>query len=112
MKKPPIPKKLAPTETPKPEKKPSTKAKSATKALAIEDACVMALEKLRALNLDTNLQAELQWCIGSYRYDGNPIGLFQMAKRAVAVFTVEKANKTKGITVKLISDLEKAIGSN
>jgi hypothetical protein len=82
------------------------------KAISIEAASEQALDKLRELNLDTGLQSDLQWCLGSFRHDGNPAGLYQMAKRAVAVFTVEKANKTKGITAKLIADLEKAIGNN
>jgi hypothetical protein len=87
-------------------------AKSATTESPIEKACLLALDKLKELNLDAGLQSEIQWCLGSYQHDGNPAGLYNMAKRAVAVFTVEKAAKTKGVTIKLISDIEKAIGSN
>lgn len=94
----------------KPAKAPA--APKATKAVAIDAACEMALTKLRDLNLDAGLQSDLQWCLGSFQHDGNPAGLYLMAKRAVAVFTVEKANKTKGITAKLIADLEAAIGKN
>jgi hypothetical protein len=87
-------------------------AKSVKAETSIEKACDLALDKLKELNIDGGLQSEIQWCLGSYRHDGNPAGLYVMAKRALAAFTVEKANKTKGITAKLISDLEKAIGSN
>jgi hypothetical protein len=90
----------------------ATKTKATKKESSIENACEAALDKLKELNIDAGLQSEIQWCIGSYRHDGNPAGLYIMAKRALAAFTVEKANKTKGITAKLISDLEKAIGSN
>jgi hypothetical protein len=90
----------------------AAKAKATKKESSIENACEAALDKLKELNIDAGLQSEIQWCIGSYRHDGNPAGLYIMAKRALAAFTVEKANKTKGITAKLISDLEKAIGSN
>ena len=88
------------------------KPKAAKKEITIEQVCETALTKLKELNIDEGLQSEIQWCLGSYGYDKNPAGLYQMAKRALAIFTVEKANKTKGITAKIISDLEKAIGTN
>lgn len=101
---------ISATTTPKVEKVAKTKA--VKKEASIETACESALDKLKELNIDAGLQSEIQWCLGSYRHDGNPAGLYVMAKRALAVFTVEKANKTKGITAKLIADLEAAIGSN
>jgi hypothetical protein len=85
---------------------------TAAKVISIEKACTAALAKLKELNIDESLQSEIQWCLGSYQSDKNPIGLYQMAKRAIAVFTVELANKTKGVTAKLVTDLEKAIGGN
>ena len=98
----------------KAEKQPKAKApkKVATKSTSIEKACEVALSKLKALNIDEGLQSEIQWCLGSYANDKNPAGLYIMAKRALAVFTVELASKSKGVTAKLISDLEKAIGDN
>lgn len=66
-----------------------------------------ALKKLKDLGIDNQLQADLEWCIGSYKADKNPIGLYEMARRALVVF---KENKnTKGVTTKLISDLEKVV---
>lgn len=65
------------------------------------------LKKLKDLGIDNQLQADLEWCLGSYKADNNPIGLYEMARRALVVF---KDNKTtKGVTPKLISDLEKVI---
>ena len=78
----------------------------------IDNACELALVKLRDLNIDENLQGEIAWCLGSYRNDNNASGLYLAAKRALAIFTVELASKTKGVTTKLVSDLEKAIGGN
>ena len=75
----------------------------------IEKACETALNKLKGLNLEIPLQAEIQWCLGSYRQDRNPVGLYQMANRALKVFKAEQDKKTKGITAKLIGDLEKAL---
>lgn len=89
--------------------KPSTR--NSKKGIGIEEACEMALNKLRELDIEHALQADLQWCLGSYRADGNPIGLFQMLDRAVAVFKREKTAKTPGINTKLISDLSKALNS-
>ena len=128
MKKPTTPKKtVAATSTPKSEAKkevaiipvkeqkvsnPKAPKKETEKAIAIDKACKTALVKLKELNIDDRLQSEIQWCLGSYEGDKNPLGLFQMAKRAHAIFVVELASKTKGITAKLVSDLEKAIGGN
>ncbi len=92
--------------------KPKAAKKTATKESSIDKACQLALDTLRELNLDEGLQSEMQWCLGSYQNDLNPSGLYLMAKRAHATFTAELANKTKGITTKLITDLEKAIGKN
>lgn len=83
--------------------------RKATPALNIETACELALDKLRAMDIEHPLQADLQWCLGSYRGDGNPIGLYQMAERALAVFQREKATGSKAIPAKLISDLTKVL---
>ena len=90
-------------------KKAATPKKPTVKSLDIEGACELALAKLRDLDIEHPLQADLQWCLGSYRGDGNPIGLYQMAERALAVFQREKAAGNKSIPAKLISDLSKAL---
>jgi hypothetical protein len=51
----------------------------------------------------------MEWCLGSYRSDRNPVGLYETAKRALAVFHAEKQKKTKGVTARLINDLERAV---
>jgi hypothetical protein len=91
-------------------KKAPAKTKSAT-AMSIDAACIAAAEKLSALGLDAQLQAEIDWCLASYRNDGNPVGLYQMIERALPIFKEELGKKTKGITAKFIADLEKA-GTN
>lgn len=75
----------------------------------IEKASEEALQKLQELGIDEQLQRDIQWCLGSYRADNNPVGLYESAKKALAVFREEKEKKTKGVTAKLISDLEKAV---
>jgi len=92
--------------------KPTASKKGTDNGKLIEKACKDALAKLQELNIDENLQSEMNWCLGSYRGDGNPAGLYQMAKRALAIFTYEQADASKGISAKLIAGIEKAIGKN
>lgn len=95
----------------KPAKKAAAKKSSPSPASIIEAASETALAKLRDLNLDHQLQGEIDWCLASYRSDGNPIGLYHMVERSINVFKGELAKKTKGVTAKLISDLEKAFAT-
>jgi hypothetical protein len=88
-----------------------TPAKKATPSVSIEAAAETSLKKLRDLDFDPQLQSEIDWCLASYRSDGNPVGLYQMVERTIDVLKPELARKTKGVTAKLISDLEKALAS-
>lgn len=75
----------------------------------IEKVSTDALEKLKALGIEEQLQRDLQWCLGSFRADQNPSGLQETAKKALVVFQNEKEKKTKGVTASLINDLEKIV---
>lgn len=75
----------------------------------IEKASEEVIRKLQELGIDEQLQRDLQWCLGSYRADNNPVGLYDSLKRAISVFRNEKDKKTKGVTAKMISDLEKVV---
>lgn len=77
----------------------------------IEAASETSLKKLRELNIDHQLQSEIDWCLASYRNDGNPVGLYEMVYRTVTVLKEEQSKKTKGVTAKFISDLEKALAT-
>ena len=87
-----------------------SKAKAPAKA-SIEKVCEDTLKTLKSLGIEPQLQSDITWCLGSYKTDKNPVGLYEMAGRALAVFQAEKVKKTKGITTKLIDDLEKAAKS-
>ena len=97
----------------KPTAKTAAKKASAPRASAsnntLEKASEEALAKLRELGIEEQLQRDLQWCLGSYRADSNPVGLQSNAKKALEVFKMEKEKKTKGVTAKLIADLEKVV---
>jgi hypothetical protein len=95
---------------PKKAAKAPAKAKAPlTKAVKVDKACEDALKKLQSLGIEPQLQSEIEWCLGSYRHDNNPSGLYQMVERAIDVLRAENAKKTKGVTAKFISDLEKVL---
>ena len=75
----------------------------------IEKVSEEALQKLQELGIEEQLQRDIQWCLGSYRADNNPVGLYETVKKALAVFKEEKEKKTKGVSAKLITDLEKVV---
>lgn len=90
--------------------KTSAMKKSAKPASSkIEKVSGTIVEKLASLNLEPQLQADLRWCLGSYGYDKNPSGLYENVSKALVVFKGELEKKTKGVTKKLISDIEKAL---
>lgn len=96
--------------TAKPEKKKvAPKVNSTASADLIVKACEGSLSKLNDLDMEYQLQSEINWCLGSYHNDHNPIGLYLMAGRALAVFKAELFKKTKGVTARLVSDIEKAL---
>ncbi|MBK5278165.1 MAG: hypothetical protein JJE09_04800 [Bacteroidia bacterium] len=91
-------------------KKAPAKSK-ATSSPNIEKVAEDVLTKLKTLNLEPQLQADIAWCLGSYRHDKNPAGLYEMAERAFGIFKAEQAKKTKGVTSKLVEEVEKALKS-
>lgn len=78
---------------------------------SIEHVSETALQKLKELGIEEQLQRDIEWCLGSYRADQNPVGLYETAGKALAIFQNEKEKKTKGVTAKLISDLQKAVAA-
>ena len=89
------------------------KAKTATTSSSdqLEKISEEVLKKFKTLDIGQKLQDEFEWCLGSYRHDKNPVGLLDVARRALPLLKEELANKTKGITAKLVGDLEKAVKS-
>jgi hypothetical protein len=76
---------------------------------SIEKISVQALTTLQSLGIEQQLQSDIEWCLGSYRHDQNPAGLYDMMERALSVLQDAKARKAKGVTTKLIGDLEKSL---
>lgn len=96
--------------TSKPASEKKAPKKTATKAkLSLDAAAEAILDKLRSLNTEHQLQADLEWCLGSYRFDANPVGLVDAINRALVVLKAEQAKKTKGITATFIAGIEKVL---
>lgn len=104
---------MAKTTTKKSEAGKSSKpvTAKASKPLAIEKVSEQVLSKLQSLNLQEGLQADIQWCLGSYRYDKNPVGLYEMGHKALPVLKAAAEKNKKSVPAKLITDLEKALKS-
>lgn len=93
-------------------KKSSAKKTASAPESAIEKACLTAMAKLKALNIEPQLQADIEWCLGSFSHDKNPIGLYEMGERALEVFKSQLDKRTKGVTAKMVADLERAVKAN
>lgn len=92
--------------------KPKAPAKSkATKVNVIEKISEEILTKLRELNIEHALQADIQWCLGSYRSDKNPVGLYVMTERALRVLKTVRGSNAKLVSMALISNIENALKS-
>jgi len=96
-------------KTTPPKKAATPRSKSKAAPVSIEKVSEQVLQKLQALNAEPQLQADIAWCLGSYRYDKNPVGLIQKGAEALAVFNALKEKNAKAVPAKLISDLEKAL---
>ncbi len=79
------------------------------KTVNVEELSELVLKKLQALNLDQGLQADLQWCLGSYRYDKNPIGLYEMMERALKVLKAQREKNARTVSLKLLKDITRAL---
>jgi len=92
-----------------PVKKTTAVKPKAPAAHQIEKVNEDVLKKLQELNVEQALQADIEWCLGSYRNDNNPAGLYVMAERALQVFAFELTKDPKSVPTKLIKDIEKAL---
>jgi hypothetical protein len=77
--------------------------------IKIEKVCIEAKEKLEKLGVEQKVQEELQWVLGSYNYDNNPVGLYEIGSKALEVLKDVKKGAPKKVSQKLIDTLEAAI---
>ncbi len=83
----------------------------AKKNQKIEKACAAALEKFQKIGLDkyADIQSKLEYVLGSYQYDGNPIGLYEIGEKALKDLKKYQKEKPRLVSKKLITDLESAL---
>ncbi|MEQ9423470.1 MAG: hypothetical protein RJQ09_03555 [Cyclobacteriaceae bacterium] len=77
-----------------------------------EKACEEAKTKLEKLGIEEKIQAELAWVIGSYNYDKNPEGLYEIGNKALTALVDFKSQKPRLVSKKFIADLEKSLSQN
>lgn len=92
-------------------KRAASKVKKASAIPSIGKTAEDVLKKLKALDLEPSLQADLQWCIGSYRYDNNPSGLYTMIGKALPLLKVASSKDTKAVSAAFLKNVEKVMNS-
>jgi len=77
----------------------------------LRNQCELALESMKKLNDPdtTELQSNLEWCMGSYDYDRNPSGLVEFAAVTLRTLKDIKKENPRKINKKVIDGLEKSI---
>lgn len=78
--------------------------------IKLEKALLAAQEKIAKSGKPefTPLSEKIQYLVVSYRADGNPVGLYEVAHEAVDFLKAHQAANAKHITAKLIGDIAKA----
>jgi hypothetical protein len=75
----------------------------------IEQACYEAKEKLIALGIEEQLVSELEWCLGSFASDKNPVGLYVKGTDALKALSTYREKFPRKVAKKIIDDLEKTL---
>ena len=73
----------------------------------LEKTVETALGKLSKLKVNDQIVSELEWCLGSYKADQNPVGLIEKSRKALEVLKEEREKSSRAVSKKLIEDLEK-----
>ncbi len=77
----------------------------------IEMACEDALGKFKKISIEkyADIQSKLEYVLGSYRFDKNPVGLFEIGESALKELKNCKKGKPRLVSKKLIDSLAKAL---
>ena len=77
----------------------------------IERACTEALEKFNQIDNGKfdEVKAKLEYVLGSYQFDHNPVGLYEIGGMALEALKKFKAEKPRQVSKKLLTDIEKAL---
>ena len=80
-----------------------------TKGDQVRNVCQEAADAFRKLkNPDySNIISRIEYCIGSYDFDQNPVGLFEHAQIALQLLSELKETSPRKVNKKLLDDLLK-----
>jgi len=73
------------------------------------NACEVASQVFTKINVSAyaDLHAKLDYCIGSYDYDKNPVGLYEIGNSAMIELESFKLKNPRKVNKKVIADLKK-----
>ncbi|MFC2123925.1 hypothetical protein ACFLU5_03860 [Bacteroidota bacterium] len=76
----------------------------------LEKACRESLNKFAKIDDGQfgDIRAKLEYCLGSYGYDGNPVGLYKSVKDSSRLLKDYKKKNPRKVSMKLIELIEKA----
>lgn len=76
----------------------------------LKKSCQGAIAAFQKLNDEkyADMQSKLEFVIGSYDFDGNPVGLNEYAKKSLQTLKKIKEKQPRSVTKKVIDDLEKS----
>ncbi len=77
----------------------------------LKKSCQEAVVAMQKLNSDklTEIRSKLEWCIGSYDFDKNPVGLHEMGLKSLNMLKDIKQKQPRKVNKKVIDGLEKSI---
>ena len=76
----------------------------------LKSVCAESLEAFRKQKEDyTEIESKLEWVLGSYDYDQNPVGLHEFAVKSLEIMKEVKKEKPRAFAKKLMDKSEKTI---
>ena len=79
--------------------------------LKIEVVCVEIKERFSKLGAEKyeDIISKLEYVLGSYHHDNNPVGLYEMAEKSLPLLLQAKKVKPRSVPQKLIKSIESAL---
>lgn len=77
----------------------------------LRNACYNAFLCFVKINDPANetIQSKLEYVVGSYDFDKNPVGLYEIGNLALPILKKIKVKSPRKVTKQLITDLEKTL---
>ncbi len=77
----------------------------------LRDACQAALNVFKSINQPefAEIQSKLEFCIGSYDFDHNPVGLVEFGKNALEQLNAFKKTNPRKVNKSVIENLSRSL---